>query len=250
MYPITVMADDYVQLPDRHRQRAGHEGGGELIAQWDLPPATDEERSVRPYPLQFADLGSVTTAITARFADNARRPVQDQVTLTPDYVNNTLLVTASPENHAAVQQIVSELDKSDIANVNLKVPTPVRVENVLASNLAKTLNDMIRASKRVDRRTGTLPVTVTANDAANTLLVTASPKDLEEMKALIAELDVPMAREDERIVKPYPVRYADLNSVMNIVKARFESNKTMGLREQVSAVTEPATGTLGGHRVA
>ena len=119
----------------------------------------------------------------------ASRNPRDQVTAVAEGSTGALVVYASPSNHEQVAKIIDDLDNSDMNKMTAPESIPVRYQ--LASQMAATLNDMIRASKRIDRSTGRYPVTVTANDLNNNLLVTAiSSRDMEEIKLLIAQLDV------------------------------------------------------------
>jgi len=245
LYPITAAANDSSNTLVITANETDMKEAEVLIAQLDIEPPTDKDRTVKPYPLQYAELQSVVTAITARFSNNANRPIQDQVTFTADVTNNALLVTASLENHERVAKIVAELDTAEIKGARLTAPETVMIKNVLPSELAKTLDKMIRASMKVDRRTGTYPVTVSSNDASGALLVTANnDESMKEIKALIAQLDIPQVGETQRSIKTYPIQYVDLTAMQKVIDARFEANKTLSQRDQVVTSVEPATSTL------
>ena len=102
---------------------------------------------------------------------------------------------------------------------------------------------MISRTKRRDRRTGTYPVVITANDTANSLLVTANKQDMEEMKQLIADLDIP-PDEDERVIKPYVLKFADLSSTRNIIIAQFKGMESRPMRDQIGVEFDYTTGAL------
>jgi type II secretory pathway component GspD/PulD (secretin) len=243
LYPVNVSADDTSNtlLVTANNKKEMDEAKA-MIGQLDTQPATDIERALQSYPLLYADLGSVMQAINTRFADNAKMPVQHQVSVTPDYTTNALLVTASVENHKKVEAIIKELDQSNVAS--MRAPETIKVVNIKASDLANTLTQMIRTSKKVDKRTGQYPVTVAGNDASNTLLVTANATDMAEMKTLIAKLDVPMDEADQRIIRPYPVKYVDLSAMIQVINSRFEGGKTRSIKDQVQALAETATNSV------
>ena len=69
------------------------------------------------------------------------------------------------------------------------MPETVTVRNVRATALAQMLTTMVSQSKRVDRRTGRLPVSIVGDDSSNTLLITANEADMSEMRPLVAKLD-------------------------------------------------------------
>ncbi|HSW44231.1 MAG TPA: secretin N-terminal domain-containing protein [Phycisphaerae bacterium] len=213
-----------------------------LIGQLDTQPATDTERTVQSYPLQYADLGSVMQAINTRFADYARMPIQQQVNITPDYINNSLLVTASDANHKKVEVIVKELDQSNMASVAM--PRTIKVQNAKASILAAALTETIRTSKKVDRRTNRYPISVTSDDASNTLIVTANEKDMAEAMQLIEQLDVAPPKEQDRLLKSYALKFADLGSVMQAINTRFADNVRLPVKDQVGLTPDHATNAL------
>ncbi len=241
-YPITVTANDASNTLVVMANEENMAEAESLIAQLDVAPKREEDRSVKSYPLQYAEIGSVVQAITTRFQDNASRPVKDQVGITPDYTNNALLVTASDENHAVIDKIITDLDTSNLAA--LQVPEKIKVDHIRASELADMLNEMIRRTRRIDKRTRTYPVTVSAHDPTNTLMVTANARDMEEMKALITQFDVPREVEDERTTKSYFIQYADVRSVLNIIDTKFADNSSLSLNDQVEAVGEYATNSV------
>jgi len=241
-YPITVSADDASNTLLVTAAEADLQEAMDLIAQLDVPPPVEDQREVKSYPIQFADLRSVIQAIDARFADNARRPIVEQVAITADNANNALLVTASEANHERVASIVAGLDKANLART--LVPKTVKLEHARASDVAKLMNEMIQRSKRRDRLTGTYPITVSADDASNTLLVTAAEADLQEAMELIAQLDVPPPVEDQRTIQSYPVQYATLSSVVTAINARFEDNARRPISEQVAITPDHSNNML------
>jgi type II secretory pathway component GspD/PulD (secretin) len=229
-YPVTVTPNDSGNVLLVTGNTKDMEEIKEVIAKLDTRPAGDQ-REVKPYVLKYADLGATIQAITANFANNASRPLQDQVSALPDYTTSSLLVTASAENHATIARIVEQLDKS---NIGIQRTTEtVKVKSVRATVLAEKLNAHVRLTKRVDKRVGTYPVSVTGEDSSNSIMINANAEDMAEMKKLIAELDVPTEDFDNRVVKPYVVQYADLSAVMQTIVSRFPANNLKTSRDQV-----------------
>jgi type II secretory pathway component GspD/PulD (secretin) len=242
MYPITVSSDDTSNTLLVTASESDLREAMELIAQLDVPPPVEDQRNVESYPIQFADLGSVIQAINARFADNARRPIQDQVAITPDYANNALLVTASEANHERIQAIVASLDQANLAR--MLMPKTVKLEHARASDVGRMMNEMIQRSKRRDRVTGMYPITVTADDSSNTLLVTAAEADLQEAMDLISQLDIAPPTDDLRTMQSYPVQYATLGSVVTAITAQFADNARRPIQEQVAITPDHANSVL------
>ncbi len=241
-YPITVTANNTTNTLVVTAYQEEMEWARTLIADLDVEPTTADDRVVRSYDIEYVDIGSVNTAINARFSNNANKPIQDQISVTPDYANSKLIVSASAENHQRLAEIIEEVDSENIG----KTPSieTIEVVNARASDVAGTLNELIRRTKRRDRKTGTYPITVTADNATNTLVVTAYPKEMEEAKQLIAELDVERPDVDDRPLRSYALQYADPRSVQTAINARFSDNAMKPIHEQVTITLDGANNTL------
>ena len=239
-YPVTVTANDTANTLLVTANKQDMDEVKALVADLDIQPEKDE-RQIKPYVLKYADLASTSRIILAKFKGQEELPMREQVAVEYDYTIGALLVTASEENHAKVDTIVTDVDDSTI--LDPKVPETIKVQHVRASQLASTLNQMFSRTKRRDRRTGTYPVTVTANDTANSLLVTAATEDMKEVKALVADLDIPPEK-DERQVKPYVLKYADLASTSRIILAKFKGQEELPMREQVAVEYDYTIGAL------
>lgn len=240
-YPITVTADDTANTLLITANAADMEEMRDLVAKLDIPPEEDP-RTVKAYVLKYADLASTRNIIMKRYSGMERRPLKDQVAVEYDYSTGALVVTASEQNQAKVTEIIADIDSDKI--VEIKLPKTIKVHNVRASDLAKTLDEMIRSTRKIDQRTRKYPVTVQANDAGNTLLVTANKEDMEQMEKLIVELDKPIDIEDERQIETYTLEFVDASSVVNIINTRFASHKALAMREQVDALVEGSTNSV------
>ncbi|GMU23449.1 MAG: hypothetical protein AMXMBFR13_35270 [Phycisphaerae bacterium] len=242
VYPVTVTGNDTTNTLVITAASKDMEEMKALIAKLDIQPAGGEERSVQPYPVQFVDLATVVGLINTTYMANASRPLYDQVTAAPEYATSSILVTASPENHAKIQELI---DKVDVENVAGKIDQKmIRVRHVKATTLANQLTNMIRVTYRIDRTRGTYPITVTGDDVTQTLLVTGSQRHMEDIESLIKEYDVAVDSADERLVKPYPVQFADLGSVVTVITQSFAANTSRPVLEQVTAAPEYGTSTI------
>ncbi|HPU24671.1 MAG TPA: secretin N-terminal domain-containing protein [Phycisphaerae bacterium] len=240
-YPVSVTGDDTSNVVMVNANAEHMADIKALIEQLDVRMDGDQ-REVRSYALKYADLGATIQAINANFAANAGGPLKNQVSALPDYTTSSLLVTASAENHEEVAKIIAQLDKS---NIGIQRTTEtVKVRNLRATVLAERLNAHIRQTMRVDRRTGTYPVSVTGDDASNVVMVNANAEHMAEIKALIEKLDVKSEDFDDRIVKPYVVQYADLTAVYQTVLSRFPVNASKTNRDLVAVGLDYTNSTV------
>jgi type II secretory pathway component GspD/PulD (secretin) len=235
-YPVSVSGEDTgnVLLVTAQTQANMDRILG-LITQLDTRPAEDE-RLTKSYVLQFADLTSTQTMITKRFGKQDNLPQHEQLEISADPTTGALIVTASEANHKKVEAIVQEVDVSD--RDRMRTPETIKVKNVRASELAKTLNEMIRVYKKPEKQTGTLPITVTANDTANTLLVTARKADMEDMRKLIEQLDVPVKVSDARAMKQYTLKFADPAVVKTAITDSFPGQEQRPVNDQVAVTAD------------
>lgn len=112
---------------------------------------------------------------------------------------NTLIVIADPVDIETIHGLVDKLDrKAPQGRSGLNV---YYLENADAENLAKTLNEILTGIKtqaktsRQNNAPGQAPlsegpVTITADKPTNSLIINASPEDLDVLKGIIAELDI------------------------------------------------------------
>jgi len=241
-YPVSVEPNDTAgTLLVTAKNQQAMDSIKELIAKLDSQPAEDL-RLTKPYVLKFADLGSTQMMITKRFGKQDQLPVRDQVVVDVDYSTGALVVTASEENHAKVREIVEDLDNAIVDDP--KMPETIKVKNVRASLLAKTLTDMITQTMKPNKLTRQYPVTVQANDTANTLVMTANKADMERFKKIIQELDVAPDTEDTRVIKPYMLKFSDPSVVTKAITDQFAGQEQRPLQEQVTAGPDYATNSV------
>jgi type II secretory pathway component GspD/PulD (secretin) len=212
------------------------------LATLDVESATDRGQQTKVFRLQFADLGSTAQALTAAFRPAGRVSPSEQVTISAEYATQSLIVKAPADEMTQIETLIAEIDTGDATKMT--PPETIRLENARASEVAAMLNSMIQRTKRRDRMTGTFPVSVSAQDDSNTLLVSAnSPQDMEEIKGLIKNLDV-APTEDERAVRIYPIQFADLGSVIQSINARFTDNARRPIQDQVAITPDHANNAL------
>jgi len=208
-----------------------------LLVNLDQEGVAESSRQTRVFALQYAHPAYVATAITNAFAKRGRVSESEIVKVTPEYATMSLVVSASADNMKKVEDLITELDQDTGTKASTKL---VQLENARASDVANALNQTLAQTKRRSL-TGQLPATVVPNDATNTLLVTASEKQYEELQGLITKLDVEPAADADRTIKPYPLQYADMGSVAAAISRAFRGTGSKNVREMVEAAVEWGT---------
>lgn len=151
----------------------------ELIAELDRPP-TDADSRIATVTLKSALASSVAASLRQALPENV------QVKVTPVERSNSLLLTGSEEAIELVMQHIAKLDEE---------PTRpftefrrVRLEHADAFDVASTLRTITRARPAAPdgSRAG-----IDYNSDDNTLAISALADELDELLAIVRELDVP-----------------------------------------------------------
>ena len=153
--------------------------------------------------------------------------------------SESLIVQASPRDMEEVRLLLEHLDAPQ-AKVNLA--RIFKLKNVLAVDIAQTLDSAIRAVRDggEDERTAVLeflaidgekerlvrsgiliPVEITPNSRNNTLLVTAPPESMDLLAALIEQLDSDVAVAQ---IKVFRVVNGDANSLILMLRSLFPAD--------------------------
>ncbi len=109
---------------------------------------------------------------------------------------NSLLVMASEEDLQTVRHLISRLDQKPIQD-----RSPINVyylENADAEKLAETLTRIVAGKKGVIRNSGSQAsstslsenLSITADKPTNALIINGSPEDYEQVREIIAQLDI------------------------------------------------------------
>jgi type II secretion system protein D len=183
-----------------------------LLPKLDAEPvATDG--IIETFTLQHADVQRVSTLLRSLIDQGVYRPglaltggrrsPRDALALAPDPRSNSLIVSASPENLLIVKALIKQLDTADHAGAgDIRL---FQLQHARASHLATVLEQFFRARRTSEAATGaaqrSAPVTVTADDRTNTLLITGGRESFDAVEQMIRQLDTdtPVARTHFRV---------------------------------------------------
>lgn len=177
----------------------------DLVAKLDAEPEA-AEGVIQTFTLQHAEAQRVAGMLRTLISQGVYRPgasgaggrgggprasAREALAVATDGPSNTLIVSASPENLVLVKELIRQIDtpeNKDFGDIQLYT-----LKHAKASTLATVLEQFFRAKRQTDALSGTrersTPVTVTADDRSNTLIITAGKESLAAIERMIQQLD-------------------------------------------------------------
>ncbi len=153
---------------------------------------------------------------------------------------NALIVAGTPAIFQAVEKVLVEIDAppADTSTITTQMFPLVRGNS---GSLAATINAMYA---NLPRTGGNLPPRASAEPVSNVLYVTGTKAQIEQVRLVIIDPLEKATDEDQRTTQSYPLKYAEVYSVVHVINSRFERNRTGSLKEQVQAFPEVATNSV------
>jgi type II secretion system protein D len=140
---------------------------------------------IEVYPLQHVR-GDVLDELIAEVLENLTGTLQGRVTITPLVKPNALLLIGWGEAVEAARKLIAELDQPVPADSQVRV---FPLAHAPAAQLQTTIEQFY------EDRTGLAPqFEITADTRTNSLVISASPRDLHELERLVRQLDVAKAQ--------------------------------------------------------
>ena len=163
------------------------------------------EEKITVFPLEYASAKSMAEKITQLIPSGQASPVRTRgklpipspvqrvLKVIPDERTNSLVVLADEEDTSEIQKLVAKLDQEAPRG---KSQLHVRyLEHARAEELAKVLDTIISgkakaAPKPPAGKAGKVEeVSIVADKATNSLVITASPQEFKELEEVIKKLD-------------------------------------------------------------
>jgi len=129
-----------------------------------------------------AGTGVETTTAEARDLQTLASKVQGSVEITAVPDQNALIVDASEQDYQVIEQLLNMLDKS---RPSAKVEI-FRLKNARATELADVVGRLF-ANRPIPK--GYPPITLTPDTATNSIIVSASPEMIDEIRQVVTQLD-------------------------------------------------------------
>lgn len=191
-----------------------------------------------------ADAGAVVNTLRPIFQEKARQENQNKsyipVTLTPDAVTNSIIVYGGDEaDHLFIADEIARMDAT--AAEQDVPPTLIPLEYADPQQVATMLNGMFKGGSGRNQQKD-VQVTVSNNQ----LVVKATRKRLEEIKALVAQLDSKDSGENDVQIKTYDLKVLNAGMVQLAVAGflRDVAKQTRPGALKPGAFAEPTTNTL------
>lgn len=182
---------------------------------------------IREYELMAAGADQVAQTLQRTFdaARDARRTAQQvpQPRFVGDARTNTLLVTATAEQHEEVKRLLERLDvERDETKAQVRV---ISLQHAQASDVVRvteelgwSLWDAARNAARIAGQPAPDEfVDVQADTRANTMIVTGKGESFETVLRVIEQLDQPREADRAISVRMFPVKNADLPTMQTLL---------------------------------
>ncbi|MEO1008172.1 MAG: secretin N-terminal domain-containing protein [Planctomycetota bacterium] len=188
------------------------------IAQLDIaaaPPATEFRR----IQLAHADATDVWIALRETAGAQRREPGAPRPGLDYNTRDNTVLITATPDEMAQLVQIVNELD---VQTGGQRTTQFVKLEFAEADLVSRALGLFYGRFAAEARDQAAREVTILPDPVTNTLIIAASEEQWEGIEALLAQFDTE-AYSIDRTLSVIPLRNADARNVARALNESFRA---------------------------
>ena len=198
--PPAVMADQATNSMIVSGMSSDIELASTVVKELDTTEVGEGKRDVQVVPLKGGKANEMANLMRNLFSQQqARRgqpPVNSSLRIEPDPSGNSLIISASPGDWAAIQEVLKKVQANIPASAVVSAPVTrlVIIKNGKASELAQMLGGLYSRQRAV-------PAIIVPSDRSNTLLVSATPEDQTEISELLKTLDAPSdQRQDVQII--------------------------------------------------
>lgn len=146
--------------------------------------------------LKYADADSLVATLSK--LDGSKQqgaPASNQLTMVADKRNNAILLSGEDLQRQRVKQLIRRLDRPQVQTGNVRV---VYLEYASAKDVAvvlsKVVQNMAKMNPGGDKGGASQGATVEADEATNSLLITADGDQLDAVMAVVERLDIRRAQ--------------------------------------------------------
>lgn len=218
------------------------EAASQIIQQLDSRSNT-APRELRILELKSAEAAALAPTINNLFTelgkDKHGPEYVSQTKIVPDATANRIIVTGVPEEITQVAELVQRLDQAPEQSPGARVFKLTMADSTMLAPIVS--NAMLRFDTRGQpiRR-----MTVTADDKSNSLIVSGTRSDLQDVASVIEKLDGETGGK-ERVLRIFDVKSEDVDAlgalVMKVFVAQNPGRTTTSL---LNITPEPATKRL------
>jgi len=226
--PVSVIPDDRMNTVLIVGSKDAFDAADRIIQQLD-GESVFSRLNFKVFPLKRATatkLQSTLQAIVANRPPRVKGEPVEPITVVADQWANALLVAASVEDMSTVESLLQKLD-ADAADSGVAVHF-FPLAKADARRVAQTVQGLFR-----EGTAGTaLPVTVTADERINAIVVSCGEADAKRIGELVKKLDTELvARVSE--IKVFPLKYARAESLSTILNTALNT-KPAALSDQMN----------------
>jgi len=199
-----------------------------MLESLDVEAQIDTERSMKIHKIKFADPNGIVNAINAtyRYDRRSRARPQDQVTAVIDWGTQSVIVTASQENHEKIDELIAGLDDEKHAT-GARDQYVLRLTHAGSEEVARQLTQVFRNTRR-GKRSDPGPSFI-ADLKTNAIVASLNEKEHDGVMELLALLDVKPEEAAKRTTEVYPVKYSDPGSINAVILNQFRwDRRTQG----------------------
>jgi len=214
----------------------------QLLAQLDVP--LEVTGLVRMFPLQHADATRAASLIQELFQKGIMRPAgtsqvpesQRNVSIIPDGRTNTLIVSATPENFAIVENLLRQIDSPEppVFTPETRIFDLQFADAVRAAGMLEDLFEGIRRNLP-DTEARELQMTFIPDDRSNTLIVTGSRYGVRRAEELLSKIDRAPGT-PSGVTEVYTLQYGSAGRLADMLTEMFEKRKATGQQREATPI--------------
>ena len=186
-----------------------------------------------------AQLQEVLTELFDKRADDDAKGKRTPITIIADDGSNSLIVTASSEDHLITEGLLTKLDRKSTLAEQMQIFPLARAK---AKDISDTLTDLIEKQQN-DRKA---PFSVTPDERTNSLVIFAPPDLMRQIDKIVPKLDDARPK-TEMAVKVFRLRNQNAEDFAELLDKFFEAagaGKESEARQLIIRFThiDPSTG--------
>jgi type II secretory pathway component GspD/PulD (secretin) len=204
-----------------------------LVAQLDAPPTT-EQANIATVTLASARAADVANALKAALPPNVK------VIVTPVTRSNSILLTGSAEAIAIATDQIRKIDTEPVKS--LLVFKRIKLTNAAAEDVFFSLRSLLRSRGPSGDQS---PINLDYSPNDNTLLVSASTDQVEEVARIVNELDVaPTSTRSTEFVKLQFADASQISKALELFYGRFAPEAATPGARAVTILPDAASNSL------
>jgi len=182
-------------------------------------------------PIENGNAVTIASSLSQAFAPQRGRRrgggSDETVNIVAEPASNSVIVTANQRDLEQVQALLAKLDSEAVDGTRTEY---IVLKHARSADLAEVLSAVAGgsgSSPRRGRRSGGTSaggVTVTSDAASNALVLSGPSKELDRLMAMALQLDSAAEGKTVPVFKTYPIKNADVNSLVTALQEVFQSD--------------------------